>query len=127
METDIAVLDESVLFSMFMNPNASGLRHVVVTRFGMPQGVIRVNADLRRGIGTVAENVTLGQLAQNDFIIADDAEAMYDVITEMSKQHAVAAVVMGKDQNGGHNIVHGIITKDYIADVVAGSIEIYAG
>jgi CIC family chloride channel protein len=75
----------------------------------------------------VAENVTLGQLAQNDFIIADDAEAMYDVITEMSKQHAVAAVVMGKDQNGGHNIVHGIITKDYIADVVAGSIEIYAG
>ena len=127
METDVAVLDEGVLFSIFMNPEASGLRHVVVTRFGTPRGVIRINADLRRGIGTVSGNVTLGDLSQSNFIVVNQVEAMYDVISEMSRESAVAAVVMGEDENGGHDIVRGIISKDYIADAVAGSIEIYAG
>jgi CIC family chloride channel protein len=127
METDVAVLDESVLFSIFMKPEASGLRHVVVTRLGDPWGVIRVNADLRRGIGTVSEDVTVGDLSQRDFILANQDEAMYDVISEMSKQNAVAAVVMGKHKTGEHLVVRGVITKDYIADAVAGSIEIYAG
>jgi CIC family chloride channel protein len=127
METNAVVLDESYLFAEFMDPSISGLRHVVVTRNGQPFGVIRVNADLRRAIGTVANAVTVGELCQTNFIIVNDSDAMYDVISEMSKVQAVAAVVMGKDEDNSNDVVRGIITKDYIADAVAGSIEIYAG
>jgi CIC family chloride channel protein len=127
METNAPVLDESVLFSEFMNPEAIGLCHIVITRSGRPFGVIRVNADLRRAIGTVAQDVSVGELAQSDFIVVREHEAMYDVISDMSKERAVAAVVVSNDHGGGPETVRGIITKDYIADAVAGSIEIYAG
>jgi len=127
MEKNAAVLDAGVLFSEFMKPAASGLRHVVVTKEGRPFGVIRVNADLRRAIGTVAQSVTLGELCQRDFIIVRESEAMYEVISGMSKEQAVAAVVMANETGKGPAVVRGIITKDYIADAVAGSIDIYAG
>jgi CIC family chloride channel protein len=88
--------------------------------------VIRINADLRRAIGTVSLNVTLGELSQHDFIIVRETEAMYNVISGMTNERAAAAVVVGNN-SGGPDEVRGIITKDDIADAVAGSIEIYAG
>ena len=127
METDVAVLDEGVYFSKFLAPEASGMCHAVVTRHGKPFGVIRVNADLRLGIGTVAQNITLGELSQPDFIIVHESTAMYDVISDMSKERAVAAVVVGNENGIGPEVVRGTITKDYIADAVAQSVEIYAG
>jgi len=45
----------------------------------------------------------------------------------MSKERAVAAVVVGSETGAGPESVRGVITKDFIADAVAGSIEIYAG
>ncbi|MGO8671796.1 MAG: chloride channel protein [Capsulimonadaceae bacterium] len=127
METEAAVLDESVPFFEFINQVAGGLRHLVITRNGKPVGVIRVNADLRRAIGTVAQGVTLGELCQRDFIVVHESDAMYNVISDMSGERAVAAVVVGHENESEPDIVRGIITKDYIADAVAGSIEIYAG
>ena len=127
METDAAVLDESVLFSEFMNPAASGLRHAVITRDGIPVGVIRINIDLRRAIGTVAQDITVGELSHRNFIVVIESDAMYDVISDMSRERAAAAVVVDNENGPGQAVVRGIITKDYIADAVAGSIEIYAG
>jgi CIC family chloride channel protein len=126
METNAVVLDESYLFAEFMDPTISGLRHVVVTRHGVPFGVIRVNADLRRAIGTVAKSITVGELSQSNFIIVNDSDAMYNVISEMSRGQAVAAVVVTGGKRPGTEVVRGVITKDYIADAVAGSIDIYA-
>jgi CIC family chloride channel protein len=127
METNAVVLDESVLFSEFMNQATCGLCHVVVTRDGRPVGVIRVNTDLRRAIGTVAQGITVGELSQREFIVVSETDAMYDVISDMSREQAVAAVVTGSETGYGRDVVRGVITKDYIADAVAGSIEIYAG
>lgn len=129
MEKNTIVLEEGVTFTQFMDmcsPKAR-LRHVVVTRDGRPVGVIRVNTELRRAIGTVHEQVTLGELCQRDFVLVDDDDAMFDVISSMSRESASAAVVMGEDRNSGQAAVRGIITKDFIADAVAGSVEIYAG
>lgn len=129
METKATVLDEGVLFSDFMKmiPPKTRLRHVVVTRDGRPIGVIRINAGLRRAIGTVAENVTLGELAQHDFIVVRDDQAMYEVISALSRRHASAAVVIGSTEGPAPRAVRGVITKEFIADAVAGTVEIYAG
>ncbi len=64
METDVVVLDGQGLFTdlMSMDAEQTGLRHIVVTRNGRAFGVIRVNADLRRAIGTVDQQVTLEEL-----------------------------------------------------------------
>jgi chloride channel protein, CIC family len=129
METDAAVLDERELWSEFMDAigQETGLRHVVVTRNGRPVGALRVNAGLRRAVGTAAQGVTLGELAQNDFIVVKETDAMYGVISGMTKQRAGTAVVVGVDAIAGLESVLGVITKDFIADSVAGSVELYAG
>jgi CIC family chloride channel protein len=127
METDAVVLDESYFFATFIDTSVGGLRHIVATKEGRPYGVIRVNADLRRAIGTVTEAVTVGELSQKNFITVHAGDAMYDVIGEMSKEKAVAAVVVSSVKEGDRETVLGIITKDYIADAVAGSIEVFNG
>jgi CIC family chloride channel protein len=128
METNAAVLDESVLWSDLMakTTDQTGLGHVVVLRGGVPCGFMRYNADLRRAVGTATPGITLGDLCQSDFITVTESDAVFDVIKGISKAHAGAAVVMSSGDATGEQAVRGVITKDYIADAVADSVELYA-
>ena len=128
METNVTVLDESTLWSDFMSSSTatSGMTHIVITKLGVPVGVLRVNTGLRRSIGIAAKDITMGELAQSEFVTVSNTDATFDVIRKMSAARAIAAVVVGGGSDSESDAVVGVITKDYIADAVSGSVEIFA-
>lgn len=129
MERDVLVLDESTLFTAFLGMAAAhgGLRHVVVTRAGKIIGGLRVNMSLRRAAGSGVEGVTLGEVANSNFIVVDESGAAFDVIKAMSKQQATMAIIVAPALPGAAQTVVGVITKEHIADTVAQSVTLYPG
>lgn len=127
MLSDASVLDESTQFDEFLQKagQGGGLRHVVTTRGNAITGVLRVNADLRRAVSATGTEVTLGELARQNFTIAREREAAFDVIADMWTRAATMAVVVRQDAPPYPSNVLGVITKEHIADAVAGSIRIY--
>ena len=125
MERDVLVLDEATPFSRFLELAAEegGLRHVVVTRGGTVIGGLRVNTDLRRTLGVAVREVRLGDLVQPRFTIVRETEIAFDVITTMWNRNATMAIVVSHE--GGTERVLGVVTKEHIADTVAGSVQIY--
>lgn len=74
--------------------------------------------------------MTLGAVAQKNFTIVREGEAMFDVITRMSRKDATMALVVsaqaGKATPRPAHIL-GVITKEHVADSVARSVNIYPG
>jgi chloride channel protein, CIC family len=126
METDVMVLDEAVPFRdlLLRSPGESAFRHVVVTRGGRIHGVLRINTGLRRAVSRDDPSVTLGRLAQRNFIVVDESAAAFDVISQLRRQRAVMAVVLTPARTGPAQ-VSGVIAKEHIADAVASSIRIF--
>lgn len=128
MLQDVAILDEATLFTAFLqlSANAGGLRHIVVTRRNHIAGVLRVNMDLRRAVGTAGDDVTLGELARGNFTIVREDAAVFDVIARIRRKRAAMALVIPRTGYSAASRVLGVITKEQIADSVASSIELYA-
>jgi CIC family chloride channel protein len=59
--------------------------------------------------------------------VVQEKDVAFDVISRLSKQHAVMAVVVGRRDGPGPLRVLGVIAKEHIADAVAGSIRIFPG
>jgi len=127
MLRDVAILDESITFAAFlaMSASAGGLRHVVVTRHGHIAGVLRVNMDLRRAVGAADAEVTLGELARGNFTVVREDAATFDVIARMKRKNATMALVIPRAGYPQGDRILGVITKEQIADSVAGSIGLY--
>jgi CIC family chloride channel protein len=132
MEKDVPILPaETLLDEFLLRPeNRSVIRHIVVTREGRIFGVLRVNTRIRRPLAEVQSGVTLGEVAQKNFTIVRESEAMFDVITRMSRRDATMALVVsaqaGKAAPRPAHIL-GIITKEHVADSVAKTVNIYPG
>jgi chloride channel protein, CIC family len=128
MLRDVAILDEATSFAAFLNmsENAGGLRHVVVTRHNRIAGVLRVNIDLRRAVGTAGTEVTLGELARRNFTVVREDAATFDVIARMRRKNAAMALVIPRAGYFEASKILGVITKEQIADSVASSIGLYA-
>ena len=106
-------------------PPQDGLLHVVVTRRDHVVGVIRVNTGLRRGLEDGLTGVTLGDVADRRFTIAQEDDVVFDVIRRMARRCAAMAVVTkGRGRPRAADVV-GVITKEHIADAVADSIKPY--
>ena len=121
MDPDIEILPAEASFDDYLRQpeHAGRLRHVVVTTNGNIYGVIRVNTGLRRGLEAAHTGVTLGDVANRNFILVPEDETAFDVIRRMWRQNAIMGVVL----RGGE--VAGVITKEHVADSVADSIKAY--
>ena len=128
METDVFVLDAQVPFrTILARSEGPAFRHVVVTREHEIYGVLRINTGLRRAVSQSDSDINLGALAQRNFIVVHENEVAFGVITRLWKQHAMMAVVVGRQEGHGPARVLGVIAKEHIADAVASSIRIFPG
>lgn len=128
METDVFVLDALVPFrAVLVRQEGPAFRHVVVTRENEIYGVLRINTGLRRAVSLGDSDITLGALAQRNFIVVQENEVAFGVITKLWKQHAMMAVVVGRQDGRGSARVLGVIAKEHIADAVASSIRVFPG
>jgi CIC family chloride channel protein len=127
MDPNVLVLPAEKNFdSLVREHKAQGrFQHVVVTRQGRLYGVIRFNTSLWRGVEGAYTPVTLGDIASRDFTIVRDEAIAYDVIARMWRKNAFMAVVVKGDGVPHGDDVVGVITKEHVADSVAGGIKIY--
>ena len=127
MLRDVVLLDAATTFGAFlsMSDTVGGLRHIVVTRHGHIAGVLRVNIDLRRAVGAVGADVTLGELARGNFTVVREDAATFDVIARMNRRNAAMALVIPRAGYPEAGRILGVITKEQIADSVANSIGLY--
>ena len=126
----MAVPAETGLVDFLRLPEHHGaMRHVIVTRADRIVGVVRINTGLRLGIADVERDVTLGDVAQRNFTLVRDDEVAFDVISRMWRKNAVMALVVARTGRRPHrphaSDVIGVITKEHVADAVAGSIQFY--
>jgi chloride channel protein, CIC family len=109
--------------------NRGAMQHVVVTRGEQILGVVRINTGLRLGIADIEKGVTLGDVAQKNFTIARESDTAFDVIPRLWRRNAVMALVLreakGRPRRPRISDVLGVITKEHVADAVAGGIQIY--
>ncbi|HEX4741144.1 MAG TPA: chloride channel protein, partial [Caulobacteraceae bacterium] len=127
MDPDVVVLPAESSFDEFLRqPDHGGrLRHVVTTRAGRLSGVLRVNTALARGPESARTGVTLGDVSSRNFIVVGAEQVVFDVIERMWRKHAVMTVVVkGRGVPRAEDVV-GVITKEHVADSVAGSVSLY--
>jgi CIC family chloride channel protein len=127
MDTDVLVLPAQASFDAFLRrPEHDGrMRHVVVTQKGWLYGVIRVNTGLRRGLEGTNTGVTLGDVANRNFVVVGEDDVVFDVIKRLWRKGGVMAVVIsGHGVPRGGDVV-GVITKEHVADSVASSVKMY--
>jgi len=97
---------------------------IIVTEGDRITGLAAVNDVLRMTYRLEAgSELTLGQLAHTDYILARETDVMFDVISRMSRRGARAVLVVS-----GPRLVPradspvGVITKEHIADSVSDSL-----
>jgi CIC family chloride channel protein len=128
METDVFVLDVQVPFrDVLTRLDGPAFRHVVVTKAHEIYGVLRINTGLRRAVSSGDSDITLGALAQRNFIVVQANDVAFGVISRLWRERAVMAVVVEQNQGVGPAPVLGVIAKEHIADAVATSIRIFPG
>ncbi|HEV2364916.1 MAG TPA: chloride channel protein [Caulobacteraceae bacterium] len=127
MDRDVLVLPAQQSFDAFLEEHAreGRLRHVVVTDRGRIFGVIRVNLGLRRGLTGAETGVSLGEVANRNFIVVPEEAIAFDVINRMWRRGAIMAVVVRGRGVPRASDVAGVITKEHVADSVAESVRIY--
>jgi CIC family chloride channel protein len=128
METDALVLDHATPFrEILLRSEGMLFRHAVVTEDDRILGVLRINMGLRRAVSQADSDITVGELAQRNFIVVMQHEIAFRVISRLWKQHAAMAVVVEQDDARIPVRVLGVIAKEHVADSVARSIRIFPG
>jgi len=127
MDTDITVVPAEASFERFLaDPKHQGrMRHIVVMQGNRVLGVVRVNTALRRASESASSSVTFEEIASHDFILVRETEVVFDVIRRMSHKQAIMAVVVQGTALDSSSCAVGVITKEHIADSIAGSLDIY--
>jgi CIC family chloride channel protein len=132
METDISILTADTRLNDFLLlPGHKGaIRHVVVTQDGRVHGVLRINTRMRHQLAKAETGVTLGAVAQKNFTLVRESDAVFDVITRMSRKEAAMALVVASEAGRAPprpQHIRGIISKEHVADSVAKTVKIYPG
>jgi chloride channel protein, CIC family len=131
MDTDFALVPAETSLDAFLRaPENQGgrMRYVLVTSGNHLVGVQRVNTSLHRGLEEGADTgLTLGDVANRNFVIARQDDIVYDTIRRMWRHGAFMAVVVGNSGIPHPRDVKGVISKEQVADSVAASIQIYPG
>jgi CIC family chloride channel protein len=131
MERDFLTVPAEIGLDAFLRrPDHHGaMRHVVVTRGDRIAGVVRINTGLRHGLAGLETGITLGDVAARNFTLVRENDVAFDVIARMWRKQAVMAIVVRSEgrrfrlpRSGD---VRGVITKEHVADAVAGSIQVY--
>jgi CIC family chloride channel protein len=127
MDRDVLTLPADTDFAAFLRgTSANGFKHIVVTRDNRIVGVLRVNTELRVGLGEAHSGVRLGDIAQKNFTVSRAEDVVFDVVERMWRRGASMSIVTkgsGRTPRGQH--VVGMISKEHIADSVADSIRPY--
>ncbi|MBS0518426.1 MAG: chloride channel protein [Proteobacteria bacterium] len=128
MDKDIIIASaDSGFEELLARPDNQGrLRHIVVTDGDRILGVMRVNTALRRALsGTHQHDTPLGTLANRNFTVVREGDAMFDVIRRIWRKNATMAVVMRGNGVPRPGNILGVITREHVGDSVAQSIEVY--
>jgi len=102
------------------------LRDVVVCDGEEIVGVLQVNTSLRHATEAAAATPTLRDIASQQYTVVRENDIVYEVIRRMWHGHASMALVVSTPGLPTTRDVVGVITKDQVADSVAGSIDVYA-
>ena len=132
MERKVLVVPADLGINAFLlqPDHGSGMQHIVVAKGDRIHGVVRINTTLRHGIAEAGADIAFGNVATRDFTLAREDDVAFDVIKRMWRHHAVMAVVVRSDAGGRYRLprpsdVLGVISKEHVADAVAGSIQVY--
>lgn len=120
---------EAPLDEFMRRPEHDGaMRHVIVAQSDRILGVVRINTGLRLGIADIEQGVTLGDVAQRNFTLVRENAVAFDVIYRLWRRNAVMALVVPSDEHPRRprpGDILGVITKEHVADAVAGSLQFY--
>jgi CIC family chloride channel protein len=132
MERKVLVVPADLGINAFLlqPDHGSGMQHIVVAKGDRIHGVVRINTALRHGIAEAGADIAFGDVATRDFTLAREDDVAFDVIKRMWRHHAVMAVVVRSAAGGRYRLprpsdVLGVISKEHVADAVAGSIQVY--
>jgi CIC family chloride channel protein len=132
MERKVLIVPADLgIYAFLLQPDhGSGMQHIVVAKGDRIHGVVRINTALRHGIAEAGADIAFGDVATRDFTLAREDDVAFDVIKRMWRHHAVMAVVVRSDAGGRYRLprpsdVLGVISKEHVADAVAGSIQVY--
>jgi chloride channel protein, CIC family len=132
MEQKVLIVPADLGINAFLSQpdHGSGMQYIVVAKGDRIHGVIRINTALRHGIAEAGADIAFGDVATRDFTLAREDDAAFDVIKRMWRHHAVMAVVVRGAAGGRYRLprpsdVLGVISKEHVADAVAGSIQVY--
>jgi CIC family chloride channel protein len=127
MDRDVVLAPTDMTFDAFLaQPGHNArIRHVAVVEGHRIAGVLRVNTALRHASEAGQTAATLRDIMSKDFTVVREDDAAFEVIQRIWRKHAVMAlVVRGRGVPRPAHIV-GVITKEHVADAVAGSIKVY--
>jgi CIC family chloride channel protein len=130
MDKDVLIAPAAQNFDDFVShPDRAGrMLHVVVTEGDRLSGVLRINTALRHAsAGAAASSVTLGDVANRNFVVVTEDEIVFDVIRRIWRRQAVMALVVRGRGIPRPDDIAGVITKEHVADSVASSIKVYPG
>ena len=132
MERNVIVVPADLGLNAFLlqPDHGTGMQHIVVTNGDRLVGVVRINTAFRHGIAEAGADIAFGDVATRDFTLAREDDVAFDVIKRMWRRHAVMAIVVRRDGSGRYRSprpadVLGVISKEHVADAVAGSIQVY--
>ncbi|MGE0417530.1 MAG: chloride channel protein [Acetobacteraceae bacterium] len=124
MQSDISIADEARPVSAVLAdlPPGDGTRHVVVTRNERIVGALTLTPEMRRAI---AGDTPLRDLGSHAFTLVREDAVAFDVINRLWRRRAALAIVIARGRSARAGAVRGVITKEHIADTVAGSVQIF--
>ncbi|HUC12294.1 MAG TPA: chloride channel protein [Stellaceae bacterium] len=131
MERKVLVVPAELGLNAFLlqPDHGTGMQHIVVAKGERIVGVVRINTALRHGIAETGADIAFGDVATRDFTLAREDDVAFDVIKRMWRRHAVMAIVVRSDgvryRLPRPSDVLGVISKEHVADAVAGSIQVY--
>jgi CIC family chloride channel protein len=119
----IVPAEESVEALLSRPDNDGHLRHIIVAQNGRISGVLRINTSLRHASAAAQSDIHVGEVASRNFIVVQADDIAFDVIKSMWRHGAAMAVVVSGPTAAARPL--GVISKEHIADAVAGSIAVY--
>jgi CIC family chloride channel protein len=132
MERNVIVVPADLGLNAFLlqPDHGTGMQHIVVANGDRLVGVVRINTAFRHGIAEAGADIAFGDVATRDFTLVREDDVAFDVIKRMWRRHAVMAIVVRRDGSGRYRSprpadVLGVISKEHVADAVAGSIQVY--
>ena len=128
MNTDMALAPANMRFDAFLAlpENRGRLRDVVVFDGERVTGVLQMGTSQLQTFHVAETSPTLGDMASRRYTVVHENDIVYDVIRSMWRKGAAMAIVVRASDIPTAQDVLGVISKEQVADSVAGSVNVYA-